>query len=103
MYERRLERSLNKTMDELHKRKLIRQLEQANKAVEDEEFGMDEHLQNHPQVSLVAATQLTQDRGQTTEDGRQMTEDRKNEKQTQFDGTETESRSQRTEKNINQC
>jgi hypothetical protein len=42
MYERRLERSLNKTMDELHKRKLIRQLEQANKAVEDEEFGMDE-------------------------------------------------------------
>jgi hypothetical protein len=41
MYERRLERSLNKTMDELHKRKLIRQLEQANKEIEAEEFEMD--------------------------------------------------------------
>jgi hypothetical protein len=53
MYERRLENSLNKTMDELHKRKLIRQLEQANKAVEEEEF---EKL-DHPQASLGAATQ----------------------------------------------
>jgi hypothetical protein len=46
MYERRLERSLNKTMDELHKRKLIRQLEQANKEIEEEEFGMDEAVSN---------------------------------------------------------
>jgi hypothetical protein len=38
MYERRLENSLKKTMDELHKRKLIRQLEQANKEIEAEEF-----------------------------------------------------------------
>ena len=40
MYERRLENSLNKTMDELHKRKLVRQLEQANKAIEMEDFGL---------------------------------------------------------------
>ena len=33
MYERRLENSLNKTMDELHKRKLIRQLEQAKEEI----------------------------------------------------------------------
>jgi len=38
MYERRLESSMKKTMDELHKRKLIRQLEQANKEIEAEEF-----------------------------------------------------------------
>jgi len=41
MYERRLERSLNKTMDELHKRKLIRQLEQANKEIEAGDFELD--------------------------------------------------------------
>jgi len=46
MYERRIENSLNKTMDELHKRKLIRQLEQANKAIEAEEFEMDEAVIN---------------------------------------------------------
>ena len=38
MYERRIESSMKKTMDELHKRKLIRQLEQANKEIEAEEF-----------------------------------------------------------------
>ncbi len=71
MYERRLENSMKKTMDELHKRKLIRQLEQANKEIEEEEFGMDEHLQNHPHPDqrhrYEAATQLTEDRTQKSE------------------------------------
>ena len=44
MYERRLERSLNKTMDELHKRKLIRQLDQANKEIEADDFEIDEAI-----------------------------------------------------------
>jgi hypothetical protein len=46
MYERRIENSLNKTMDELHKRKLVRQLEQAKKEIEANEFGMDEEVSN---------------------------------------------------------
>jgi hypothetical protein len=46
MYERRLENSLKKTMDELHKRKLIRQLEQANKEDEAEDFEIDEAVSN---------------------------------------------------------
>jgi hypothetical protein len=38
MYERRIENSLHKTMDELHKRKLVRELENANKAIESAEY-----------------------------------------------------------------
>ena len=56
MYERRLERSLNKTMDELHKRKLIRQLEQANKEIEQDDFEKIDYPEIHPQASLGAAT-----------------------------------------------
>jgi ATP-dependent DNA ligase len=73
MYERRIENSLNKTMDELHKRKLVQQLEQANKAIETDEFA----TMDHPQASLGAATL-------STEDGSQMAEDRKYTKQSQF-------------------
>jgi len=56
MYERRIENSLHKTLDELHKRKLVRELEQANKAVEAEDFDMMDHPQTHPQASLGVAT-----------------------------------------------
>ena len=76
MYERRIENSLYKTLDELHKRKLVRQLEQANKAIEADEFATMDHPQNHPQASLGAATL-------STEDGSQMAEDRKYTKQSQ--------------------
>ena len=55
MYERRIENSLKKTMDELHKRKLIRQLEQANKEIEKEEFEMDEAVSNQ-RLALGPAT-----------------------------------------------
>ncbi len=44
MYERRIENSLHKTMDELHKRKLVRELENANKAIEADDFEMDEAI-----------------------------------------------------------
>jgi len=70
-------------MDELHKRKLIRQLEQANKAVEADDFDMMDHPQTHPQASLGAATLLTEVGGQMTEDRSQMTEDRKYVKRSQ--------------------
>jgi hypothetical protein len=78
-------------MDELHKRKLIRQLEQANKEIETDDF----ETTNHPQAALEAATQLTEDRGQ-------MTEDRKYAKQSQLLRQNTESRSQNTEENAKQ-
>jgi hypothetical protein len=42
MYERRIENSLHKTLDELHKRKLVREFENANKAIESDDFEMDE-------------------------------------------------------------
>ena len=54
MYERRIENSLYKTLDELHKRKLVREIEAANKAIEAEDFEMTVHHQ----ASLEAATQL---------------------------------------------
>jgi hypothetical protein len=54
MYERRIENSLHKTLDELHKRKLVREFENANKAIETEDFEM----KVHPQATLEAATQL---------------------------------------------
>jgi hypothetical protein len=44
MYERRIENSLHKTLDELHKRKLVREFENANKAIESDDFEMDEAL-----------------------------------------------------------
>ena len=57
MYERRLENSLNKTMDELHKRKLVRQLEQANKEIEAEEFETIDHPHPDKRHRDEAATQ----------------------------------------------
>ncbi len=49
MYERRIENSLHKTMDELHKRKLVRELENANKAIESAEYETIETV--HDEVS----------------------------------------------------
>jgi len=46
MYERRIENSLHKTMDELHKRKLVRELENANKAIESAEYETIETVQD---------------------------------------------------------
>jgi len=77
MYERRIENSLHKTLDELHKRKLVRELEQANKAVEAEDFDMMDHPQTHPQASLGVATLSTEVGSRRSEGRGQMTEDRK--------------------------
>jgi hypothetical protein len=97
MYERRLERSMNKTMDELHKRKLIRQLEQANKEIEEGEFGKTENFQDSSGITAkLPEDSLPPRGGRRTEDGGQMTEDGKNEKRTQFERQNSESRSQST-------
>jgi hypothetical protein len=102
MYERRLESSMKKTMDELHKRKLIRQLEQANKEIETDDYEMMEHTQ----ASLGAATQLTEnreqraeDRGQRSEGRSKMTEERKYAKRTQFITSEDRGRRSEDGKN----
>ena len=103
MYERRIENSLYKTLDELHKRKLVREIEAANKAIESEEFETIEPFLNvntqqghnfekphnsmgrkpaHPTEEKYAK----QSQFLTTEDRIQKSEDRKNRKQTQFAG-----------------
>ena len=70
MYERRIENSLNKTMDELHKRKLIRQLEQANKEVESDEYDTIETLREKitttPIQKNAKQTQFSQSRNVIT-------------------------------------
>jgi hypothetical protein len=84
MYERRLESSLKKTMDELHKRKLIRQLEQANKEIEEGDFGTTENLQApHGTTAKLSEDSLPPRGGQMTEDG-------KNAKRTQSESQNSE-------------
>jgi hypothetical protein len=84
MYERRLESSMKRTMDELHKRKLIRQLEQANKEIEEGEFGTSANLQARPgTIDKLTENSLPPRGGRMIEDG-------KNEKRTQsFDRLRT--------------
>jgi hypothetical protein len=54
-------------------------LEQANKEIEEGEFGKTENLQ----APLDATAKLPEDGGWRTEDGGQMADDEKNEKRTQ--------------------
>jgi len=88
MYERRLESSMKKTMDELHKRKLIRQLEQANKEIEAGDFNTMDHPHPDKQHLDEAATHEKNESPGFVE----LRRGKKNEKRTQsFDKLRTDS------------
>ena len=84
MYERRIENSLYKTLDELHKRKLVREIENANKAIETEEFDMAVH----PQASAFPEGRLSAEaatlEGNESPGFVQLRRGKKNAKQSQF-------------------